>query len=207
MATTGAVSPTTVDQITGSDRTWSSIEEAITQDDTPAEVTVTEDEHSKWLEFGGFDFSSVPDGATVDGCKVVARVACGYTGSGFPTGSGTCNLECQLVLAGTPDGDVKASSALTLLSYVTRTHGADDDDWGVLTGAAQVKHADFGVRLRVDGDGISGRLNGNVDLDALTCEIVYTAPPSGGGGGGVGGRRFVLTGDAGDRRPGGIHGR
>lgn len=155
---------------------WSSPENAGASDDSPAFVSRTPAAAaiSHYLNAVGYDFSEVPDGATIDGIVV------GMERTGFNTGTGVKDHTCKLVKGGVVSGDNKADTGTLWTSAVeeTVTRGADDDLWGLELTADDVKAADFGFALAVTigGDNLSDSF---ALVDDLPITVHYTEAAAG----------------------------
>lgn len=123
------------------------------------------------LKAQGFDFSSIPDGSTIDG--VTARV-----NAWFRSGQGSGSLDlCQLLdtsSAKVGTNQCATPVALTTTTTTIITKGGVADPWGNALDAAWVKSANFGIALGV----LATAANADVDIDYVTLDIEYT-PPSG----------------------------
>lgn len=129
-----------------------------------ASYTYIGDPQSESLRCGGFDFTGIPDSATIIYISVTIR--CRQAGDGdvifqriqLNAGPGFCPLGENKT-----DG---SSLPVCLLQYIT--FAGDADYWGVtgLTGA-DVKSRNFGVLIAVEG------FDTNADIDQVTMELGY----------------------------------
>ena len=119
------------------------------------------------LKAKGFDFSAIPDGATILGItvKVEAYYTVGAAGIALAQLLDTNGNKVGTNLASTP-------IPLTATTPTVETIGAADNLWGNSLTAAWVKDADFGVALAVIPTGN----NTNVYVDYVTMEVTYLAP-------------------------------
>ncbi len=121
------------------------------------------------LKATGFDFSSIPDGSTING--VTARV-----NAWFRSGQGSGSLDlCQLLdtsAAKVGTNQCATPVALTTTTTTIITKGSASDQWGNSLTAAWVKNSNFGIALGV----LATAANADVDIDYVTLEIDYTAP-------------------------------
>jgi hypothetical protein len=126
--------------------------------------------YSKVLRGYSFDFSSVPDGATING--VTVRVNCWQTISGAPL---YLNLVQLFDTSGYPTGSVKGGNTVANWE-TTYTYGSSSDKWGCSLTSSWVKNSNFGVGL---GFYCWGEYDPYVLVDCVTIEIDYT-PAAGG---------------------------
>lgn len=113
----------------------------------------------------GFDLSSVPDGATIDGITV--RIEARAFISDVEIG-----LVQLLDASGARAGDNKASTPVALTTTdATYTFGGAADEWGNALTSAWVKDADFGVAI-----GLTNKRSGLEygRIDHITVEVHYT---------------------------------
>lgn len=172
MASTGAKLPTSGTSVSASpwsDNAWSSPGNVTAIDSTYASVTAstfdTNDQTTR-LRCVGFDFSSIPDGSTINGISVTIHNA------DYANGSGSIDL-AQLVEGGTPLGDNKYATPQALTTTPTDySLGGTSDVWGATLTAAIVKSATFGIDLGC----LSTAANTDVFIDAVEMTVEYTAP-------------------------------
>jgi len=175
MATAGPAFPTAA--VTAAESPWLDNDwvtpGAVTADDgTTASCTAASydsPDQTFVLKATGFDFSSIPDGSTINGvtCRVNAWYASGQ-------GSGSLDL-CQLLdvsAAKVGTNQCSTAVALTTTTSTVITKGSASDLWGNSLTAAWVKDPDFGVALGV----LATAANADVFIDYVTLEIDYTAP-------------------------------
>ncbi len=175
MANTGQKFPTVgtgVSEAPWSDDAWVSPGNVVADDGTTASVTAAtfdSGDQTTVLKATGFDFSSIPDGSTING--VIVRVNAWYRSG---QGAGSLDL-CQLLDAsGAKVGTNQCATpvALTTTNTTIITKGSTSDLWGNALTAAWVKDPDFGVALGC----LSTAANSDVDIDYVTIEIEYTPP-------------------------------
>lgn len=172
MASTGAKLPTSGTSVSASpwsDNAWTSPGNVTAIDSTYASVTASTfdtNDQTHRLRCVGFDFSSIPDGATINGISVTIHNA------DYANGSGSIDL-AQLVEGETPLGNNKYSTAQALTTTPTDySLGGTSDVWGATLTAAIVKSATFGIDLGC----LSTAANTDVFIDAVEMTVEYTAP-------------------------------
>jgi hypothetical protein len=169
---TGEKFPTlgeTVSEAPHSDDTWVTPTNIYTDNAATANVTATTfdtGDQTYVLKATGFDFSSIPDDATILGVTVRVNA---YYRSG--QGSGSVDLVQLLDTAKARTGDNKAATATPLTTTTTTviTYGGSSDLWGLALTPAWLKNANFGVGLGV----LSTAANSDVDVDYVTIEVQY----------------------------------
>ena len=172
-ATTGAKFPTlgeTVSESPWSDNTWTSPTNIFSYNAATASVTAPPfytPYQTYVLKATGFDFSSIPDGSTIDG--VIVRVNSWYRSG---EGSGSMDL-CQLL--DTSKAKIGTNNCATPVALTTDdttiiTKGGSSDKWGNSLTAAWVKSSNFGVAIGI----LATAANADVDVDYVTVEIYYT---------------------------------
>ncbi len=175
-ATTGAVFPTSgtgVSESPWSDNDWVTPTNIYADDGATANVTASQydsGDQTTVLKATGFDFSSIPDGSTINGITV--RVNAFYRSG---NGSGSLDL-CQLLNAsGAKVGTNLCSTptALTTTNSTVITKGGSSNLWGNTLTASWIKDPDFGIALGV----LATAANADVDVDYVTIEVDYTLPP------------------------------
>jgi hypothetical protein len=115
----------------------------------------------------GFNFSAIPDGATIDGVEVIINARYG-------TAVVNISLAQLLNTSRAKVGDNKYSSPQALTtSAAGYTVGGAADKWGNALTPAWVKDADFGVALGFTAGG-SGNSNNKVYVDSVTMKVWYT---------------------------------
>lgn len=173
MASTGikyATSAQSVAEAPFDDADWTSTGNALGAPDgtwAGQSASLSSGERTHILKLSGYDFSSIPAGATILGVTVTVRAK--YSGSG-----GILELVQLLDSAGAKVG-TDAEGTWTDLTNTpdTYTYGGASDLWGNALTRAWVQDADFGVAL---GGGCL--VNGSyVDIDAVGIEIEYMPPP------------------------------
>ena len=169
MASTGAKFPTSSSSTAETpwdDVSWSSTTNIYATDSTSAFVTLTSGQASDVLRAGGFDLSSIPAGAQIDGVEVVVRA--GRTGTDV-----SIDLVQLLDASGAKIGTNKASTPTTLTgSVVNYTFGGAADLWSNSLDAAWVKDTDFGVAV-----GVVSSAGGTAYIDSVTVNVYYTVVP------------------------------
>lgn len=142
----------------------------ITADDTSyaliTAATYDSPDQSYLLLAKGFDFSSIPDGSTINGITVVVRA---WYANGTNSGDHIRLLDTAGAAAGTNKWSTPQALTTSQANY---TLGGASDLWGNSLTAAWVKDADFGVALGFAATGA----NSDVFVDFVTIDIDYTAP-------------------------------
>ena len=173
MVTSGAKYPTlgeTISESPWSDNTWVAPTNIYADDAATAYVTApTFDapDQTYVLKATGFDFSAIPDNATILG--VICRVNAWHA-----KGSGSLDL-CQLLdtsKAKVGTNQCATSVPLTTDDTTIITKGADNDLWENGLTPAWVKSSNFGVALGM----LATAANADVFIDYVTLEIYYSTP-------------------------------
>jgi len=119
---------------------------------------------TEFLKATGFDFSAIPEGATIDGIEAIC--SCYQT----PTNDSTIKT-AQLVVGGTITGTNQAADEViaTGFSPVDITIGDATEKWGLTPTRAQVIASDFGVAFAVEVFGFT-----LVAIDYIEITVHYT---------------------------------
>lgn len=173
MATTGQVYPTSAVTSAESpwlDEDWATPGNVTSDDGNTANITGPQydnGDQSYVLKAQGFDFSAIPDGATIVG--VTARINAWYS-----AGGGSLDLAQLLNTSGAKVGTNLCVTPVTLTTSDTTviTRGGAANLWGNALTAAWVKDPDFGIALGIQATAN----NADVFLDYVTLEIEYTPP-------------------------------
>ena len=174
-ATTGQVYPTlgtTVAESPWLDNDWTTPTNIYSDDAATANVTAASYDNGDQtfvLKATGFDFSTIPDGSTING--IIARINAFYRSG---VGSGSMDL-CQLLdisRAKVGTNNCSTPTALTTTTSTIITKGGATDTLGNTLTTAWVKDADFGIAMGI----IATANNADVDVDYVTLEIDYTPP-------------------------------
>jgi hypothetical protein len=171
MATTGPKYPTVADTSRTpphSDNNWNDETNIYADDGNNASITAAQydtDDQSYLLRAQGFDFSEIPDGATINGVTAVIN-------TWYANGSVSIDYCHLLDTSGNPVGDNHCATpvALTTTDTDTVTEGGASDKWGNSLTDTWVKNANFGVALGFIATGD----NADVFVDYVTLEIDYT---------------------------------
>lgn len=175
MASTGAVFPTSGTSTAESpwlDNAWTTPEEVVSDNDIYANVTAgtfDASDRTEVLKASGFDFSAIPDGATIGG--VTARVEA----RGDST-SVLIDLAQLLDTSGAKVGTNLAAGDIPLTATdAVYMIGGTADLWGNALDDTWVKNPQFGIALGARADAA----NSQVFIDYVTLEIEYTSaePP------------------------------
>jgi hypothetical protein len=156
-----ATAGTNVDNAGGN--AWSTPDSLDASDNTRATATANEAVATDFLRAAAFDFSAVPDAADVVG--VLAVVERGRAGG---TTGDVRDSSLRLVdETGTQVGDNKAATELwNATSEPLQLYGDIEDLWGLSPGTlapADVRDADFGFALAVEGVGTGANRSARVD--------------------------------------------
>lgn len=171
MATVGPVFPTAASAVNAAPESiaWAG---AVTNvfSDNGVEATVTAatfdaDAISQQLRAVTFDFSSIPDGSTIDGITVAIERR-------FIVGGAVDNRVQLQTAGGSFVGDNKASATAWPSTVGIATYGGAADTWNAGLTAAQVKTSTFGVVLSVKATAA----NTDIGVDFIRMTIDYTAP-------------------------------
>lgn len=176
MTSTGQRYPTlgtSVSESPWSDNTWTTPTNIYSDNAATANITAStydSGDQSFVLKATGFDFSDIPDTATIDG--VTVRVNAWYRSG---TGTGSMDLLQLLNTSRAKVGTNQCSTpvALTTTNSTVITKGSSSDLWGNSLTPAWVKDADFGVAIGM----LSTAANTDLDVDYVTIEIEYTVIP------------------------------
>ena len=167
MADTGWVLSGTqanVDRSSGTD--WNDPTDAATSNDDWAWCPVAKFyDTSDWLRLTNFDFSSIPDSASIDGIEV--RIERKASAADYIT-----DTDVQLVLDGVVKGDDKASASYWPTSDANADYGGAADTWNSGLTIANIKDSGFGMQIAT--------INNNEDsavtayVDCVWIKIYYT---------------------------------
>lgn len=172
MASTGAKFPSSVQDISESpwsDNSWTGDGNIYADDGSTAYITAStydNGDQSYVLKAYNFDFSDIPDGATILG--VTCRVNTWYRSG---AGSGALDLLQLLNTSRAKVGTNQCSTqvALTTNNATVITKGSSSDLWGNELSSAWVKNSNFGVAMGIKATAN----NADVDIDYVTLEIEY----------------------------------
>jgi len=123
---------------------------------------------SHWLHITNFNFSSIPDGSTINGIKVKFRRRVNTGSNDYFT------EEIRLVNSGTLLGTAKnyySSPTYWTTTATVETHGGVSDTWGWTPVLATLKSSTFGVQLAVEDGGSGGETCG---VEVLWMDVTYT---------------------------------
>jgi hypothetical protein len=117
-----------------------------------------------YLVCSNFNFSAVPDGATIAGITVRVEAS--------ETGTGSSNYIAQLISATTPTliGSAKSAVTVTGTTKVVSSNGSATDLWGATLTAAIVKNSGFGVAIW------STDTVNTLAIDYVTIAVEYHQP-------------------------------
>lgn len=170
MATTGEKFPTsgiTASESPWLDNDWTSPGSVTADDGTYASVTASTFDNGDQtfvLKAKGFDFSSIPAGATIDGIIVRIQAHADSTSVGI-------DLVQLLDTAGAKVGTNQSDTSQRITtSDAVYTFGSSTDLWGNALTDAWLKDADFGVAV----GGHAYTANSQIFIDYVTVEVFYT---------------------------------
>jgi len=171
MPTTGATFPGTGASWSVSphdDQTWTNPGNIVADDTSYAQITSPSFDtgvQSYLLRASNFNFSAIPEGATIDG--IIVRVMGNYV-----NGAGAIDLVQLVDAGGSLVGDNKASTPVTLNtpSMTVNTFGGAADTWNATPTRAMLQDVDFGVAI-----GCIAQANDcDIYIDYVTIEVYYT---------------------------------
>lgn len=141
----------------------------ITADDNAFASTAEDDAlQSDALRATNFDFSSVPDGSTIDGIEVR------YRRRRFGTSNLVASAYNYLVSSGANIGSAKVQIGDWATSEEAITNGTSTDKWNATLTSAIVKSSTFGVDIGVTwGAGLPA--GGTGDVDSVEMNVHFTA--------------------------------
>ena len=130
---------------------------------------------TQWLVSSSHDFSSIPDGATINGITV--RIQRWKQSDNFAF---VDNI-VQLTKNGTSvvGGNKASATPWTTTANENIDYGGSADLWGTTWTAAEVKASTFGLVLKGDKTSGGGG-SSNTRVDAIWIGIDYTEPAAGG---------------------------
>ncbi len=163
MASTGQKFPTLGSNVDTGGAAWANPDRITASDNLRS--TCANSGNSDKLKAQGFDFSAVPDNATITG--VVVRVEC------FDVMQQSQDLTAKLLDGdGAEQGDNKAVGTAVPFFDANLTYGGEADLWGATLTPAVVKDADFGFIFQVNNP----TAGSDVNVDAITMEVFFTTP-------------------------------
>lgn len=175
MATTGPKFPQSAESVAESpwlDNDWTGQTNILADDGATAIVNAASfdsPDQTFVLKAYNFDFSSIPDGSTIDGVICVVN---NYVSAG----SASIDLLQLLNTSRAKVGTNQCATPVALTSSTTNlvTKGSSTDLWGNALTSAWVKNANFGVAI---GNAATST-NADVEVDYVTLEVYYTPPPA-----------------------------
>lgn len=138
----------------GSGAAWTNPNNILADDNAYTDVNPNYSQ-TQHIDVTGFDFSGVPDGASIEGVEIEM--------DGDTLGSG--NFYVYLYYNGSTIGTTQITPASVTL-------GGDADTLGATLNTTIVKDSTFGIRILVDGG------EENVTMDSLSMTVYYTDPPT-----------------------------
>ncbi len=177
-ATEGPQPPT----ITGNDTSagtvsWSSIGNITASDNQRAEAVLDKSITSNYLTATGFDFSAIPDGATILGITAeIERSEAGNT-----TKSGIVDSEVRIIQDGIINNAQNKADTVALWpdagSESYAVYGGASDLWGASWTISQIKSANFGVAVSAKNFKITGGGAETAQIDNIRITVAYGANP------------------------------
>lgn len=163
MASTGWVNPGTMMHYEGSGDPWGNRDNAKTQNDVYASVSLGAGKFSDWLAAQNFSFG-IPAGSTINGIE--ARI------DRYSSTSGITDLNVTLHKSGAGSGDNKAKGPnwATSDTDTYQVYGGAADLWSTGYGYADVTNAGFGVMIVAQSIGAT-RI---AYVDHMQIRITYT---------------------------------
>ena len=128
---------------------------------------------SHWLHITNFDFSAIPDTATINGITIKIRRRVNQSSDDFFT------QDIRLVDSGTLLGTMKnpgASYNYWTTTATIETHGGSSDLWGWTPLVATIKSPTFGFQFWIEDDASGSETAG---VEVAWMNITYT-PAAGG---------------------------
>lgn len=122
---------------------------------------------SHWLVADTFDFSSIPDSATIDGIEVRAQLS-------VNTASGSTLNRVNIAKSDSTLGTEKIPATALTTSPVNYDNGTSSDLWGLSISAAEVKTSTFQARITVGNSSVANR---TFSCDAMWMRVTYTYTP------------------------------
>jgi len=172
MTTTGPVSPTAAVNTNqgGGAVAWSGPTNVFASDDSRATAACGAFVGTQRLDVTGFDFSAIPDSATVDGIKVEVEKSVTST-LGTPV-----DATVQLLLAGIASGANKASGSTWPTTDAYSTYGSAADKWSLSLTGANLKASGFGIRVAGSRGAGKGSTTFRIDHVRMTVDWTASAP-------------------------------
>ncbi|MCI5057669.1 MAG: T9SS type A sorting domain-containing protein [Flavobacteriales bacterium] len=143
----------------GAGTSWTNTGNLFSSDDNRAECTPGNGNNSRNLNIDNFGFA-ITDGDDIDGIEVHVEWSASFANRIYQD-------RVRLLIAGVTSGDNKSTGAAISTTETTTTFGGPTDTWGLALTEADIEHADFGVRLRVNQSG-GGTRTGYIDNVSIT---------------------------------------
>lgn len=165
MPDTGVQTPGTINTEAVAGNAWSNTGNITASDNTYATCAINNavSGNADRLLLTNFDFSAIPDGATIDGIEVSLERSVAAS-----TASILSNL--WLRYNGSDHSDLKDAFEEWTTTDAASVFGGSADVWGATVTAAQVKDATFGVKIALTSFAGSP----TVRLDYVTMTVHYT---------------------------------
>ncbi|MFH1704246.1 MAG: hypothetical protein ABIB41_12635 [Nitrospirota bacterium] len=147
---------------------WRNLSNVQNNDGAEAYCDIDDTDPTCYFDVKGFDISSIPDGAQVEGIQVYIK---GKTNE--PNWRGWDDV-IELLKADTPVGNNDATkSRIWTMSWNTQYYGDARDYWGTSWTLADIKNPGFGLRLRFYNDeGETVR----IEIDHVAIKVYYRLP-------------------------------
>lgn len=174
----GPRSPTTATNNTSLGTiSWSSPNNVFLSDNQRATVILSNDQISNYLVATGFDFSAIPDNATITGILVNIE----RSEEGLSTRAGIFDYAVHIVQGGTISATENKADISTAWPNSANenyaSYGGVADLWGISWTTAQIKSANFGVAISAQNRKISGHpagANESARIDHITITVEYS---------------------------------
>lgn len=176
--TLGGTAASTATGAPGSDA-WSNPNNALVDNASGATCATGAGSTTTWLHITNFNFSSIPDGSTINGITVKARVKCSSTNDWYIHTIRISNSGTLLGTAKGPQGSGPGSDPYNTWSTTAsvKTIGGSSDVWGWTPVLATLKSSTFGVQICAEDNSGSSE---TATIEVVWMDVTYT-PAAGGG--------------------------
>ncbi len=173
MASVGPQNPTAATNITPPFRTWSNPTNCYTSNDTKVtHLTNFSTGTTAYLTATGFDFSTIPSGATIDGIVVEVERSVNTTAK-TPRDSSVMLTKDGATFIGTD----KAVGTTWPTTDAYATYGGAADLWGTTWTDTEIKTSTFGVGVSAQWN--TGKLSVTLRIDHIRITVYYTGGAAG----------------------------
>ena len=153
---------------------WTNLGNIYISDDAWASSAVPATGYTTYVKVYDFDFSEIPDTATILGAYVRVQ------GHGQLASIIRVNNIYLLDTSGAAAGDNKGPASYFSISDTNRDFGGSSDLWGNALTPAWVKHSNFGAILRLYNNAAKSYAG---YIDHVQMGVVYEIPPTSTSGG------------------------